>query len=101
MKLIPLTEAKTHLNHYGRLCREESVIVTVNGIPTFQLVPVEEDSLIDQLIEHNPRFAALLEARQIAKKAKDFKRADELRAELKAKGWLVEDTPSGPKLKKV
>lgn len=64
MKVIPLTEAKTHLNHYGRLCHEETVIVAVNGVPTFQLVPVEEDSLIDQLIEHNPRFAELLEARR-------------------------------------
>jgi len=46
-------------------------------------------------------IAELLEARQTAKKAKNFKRADELRAELKLKGWLVEDTPSGPKLKKI
>jgi len=31
----------------------------------------------------------------------DFKLADALREELKAKGWLVEDTPKGPKLKHV
>lgn len=45
--------------------------------------------------------AALAEARQAAKKAKDFKRADEIRSELKTKGWVVEDTPKGPKLKKI
>ena len=45
-------------------------------------------------------FVALLEARQAARKAKDFKRSDALRDELKAKGWLIEDTPKGPKLKK-
>ena len=36
-----------------------------------------------------------------AKKAKDFKRADAIRDELKAKGWVIEDTPKGPKLKKI
>ncbi len=44
---------------------------------------------------------ALLEARQAARKAKDFKRADAIRDELKAKGWVIEDTPKGPKLKKI
>jgi cysteinyl-tRNA synthetase len=43
---------------------------------------------------------ALAEARTAAKKAKDFKRADAIRDELKAKGWVIEDTPKGPKLKK-
>ncbi len=43
---------------------------------------------------------ALAEARTAAKRAKDFKRADAIRAELKAKGWVIEDTPKGPKLKK-
>ena len=44
---------------------------------------------------------ALLEARQAARKAKDFKRSDEIRDELKTKGWVVEDSPKGPKLKKI
>jgi cysteinyl-tRNA synthetase len=44
---------------------------------------------------------ALLEARQAARQAKDFQRADVIRDELKAKGWAIEDTPKGPKLKKV
>ena len=43
---------------------------------------------------------ALAEARTAAKKAKDFKRADAIRDELKAKGWAIEDTAKGPKLKK-
>ena len=42
----------------------------------------------------------LLEERQAARKAKDFKRSDAIRDELKAKGWVIEDTPKGPKLKK-
>ena len=44
---------------------------------------------------------ALADARTAAKKAKDFKRADAIRDELKAKGWLVEDSPKGIKLKKI
>jgi cysteinyl-tRNA synthetase len=43
----------------------------------------------------------LLEARQAARKARDFKRADEIRDELKAEGWVIEDTPKGSKLKKL
>jgi len=42
---------------------------------------------------------ALAEERVAAKKARDFARADAIRQELKVKGWLVEDTAKGPKLK--
>ena len=44
---------------------------------------------------------ALLEERQAARKAKDFKRADAIRDELKAKGWVIEDTPKGARLKRL
>jgi cysteinyl-tRNA synthetase len=43
----------------------------------------------------------MLEKRQQARKAKDFKRADELRDALKDMGYSVEDTAAGPKLKKL
>jgi cysteinyl-tRNA synthetase len=36
-----------------------------------------------------------------ARKAKDFKRADAIRDELKAKGWVIEDTPKGARLKRL
>ncbi|PYM09764.1 MAG: cysteine--tRNA ligase, partial [Verrucomicrobia bacterium] len=48
-----------------------------------------------------PQTTGLLEQREAARKAKDFKRADAIRDELKAKGWLIEDTPKGPRLKKL
>lgn len=44
-------------------------------------------------------IVALAEERAAAKKARDFARADALRKELKDRGWVVEDTPKGPKLK--
>ena len=43
---------------------------------------------------------ALLAERQIAKKAKDFARADVIRKELDAKGIAIEDTAQGPVWKK-
>jgi cysteinyl-tRNA synthetase len=44
---------------------------------------------------------ALLEERQAARKARDFKRSDAIRDELKVRGWVIEDTPKGPRLKKL
>ncbi len=48
-----------------------------------------------------PEILAVLEERQAARKAKDFKRADLLRDELKAEGWVIEDTPAGARLKRM
>ena len=44
---------------------------------------------------------ALLEERQAVRKAKNFARADEIRDALKEMGFTVEDTATGPKLKKL
>jgi cysteinyl-tRNA synthetase len=44
---------------------------------------------------------ALAKARIAAKGARDFKKADAIRDELKAKGWLIEDMPLGFKFKKL
>ena len=61
MKVIPLSEAKANLSQYGRRCHDEPIIVTVNGVPSFQLVPLsEDDDLIDSLLEHNPAFRETL-----------------------------------------
>lgn len=46
-------------------------------------------------------ISELASQREKARKAKDFKRSDQIRDELKAKGWVVEDSPKGPKLKKL
>lgn len=57
------------------------------GQPESQTVPLEVTALVTE--------------RENARKARDFQRADALRAQLKAMGWLVEDTPKGPRLKKL
>ncbi len=43
----------------------------------------------------------LVEARTVAKKARDFQRADAIRAEIQQKGYSVADTPQGPKVSRL
>jgi cysteinyl-tRNA synthetase len=52
-------------------------------------------------VEVPPEITALVDARQAARKAKDFKKADGIRDELKAKGWVIEDTPKGARAKRL
>ncbi len=54
----------------------------------------DQEDLLDKDIE------ALIEERQEARKAKDFKRADEIRDELLKKGIILEDTRQGVKWKR-
>ncbi len=42
----------------------------------------------------------LMEERQSARKGRNFARADEIRDELLAAGWTIEDTPDGPRAKR-
>ena len=65
--------------------REDSVL----GI-----AEVEQGAVPDEIAE-------LVEARAIAKKARDFAKADAIREQLRSKGWTVEDSPKGPKVKKL
>jgi cysteinyl-tRNA synthetase len=58
----------------------------------------QENDLSEKLEES---LQKLIDERMAAKKAKDFKKADAIRDELKAKGWVIEDTPKGIKLKKI
>jgi cysteinyl-tRNA synthetase len=57
------------------------------GMPTKSEVPAE----VQQLVEE----------REAARKGRNFKRADEIRMELIRQGWLVEDTPSGPRVQDI
>ena len=48
-----------------------------------------------------PEVQRLAEERAAARKSKDFKRSDDIRKELAAKGYTVEDTSTGPRVKRV
>lgn len=45
------------------LCQEEPIVVAANGVPAFQLAPLDDDNLIDRLIATNPEFRQMLESR--------------------------------------
>jgi cysteinyl-tRNA synthetase len=45
-----------------------------------------------------PEIQALVDAREEARKAKDWKKADALRAEIGSRGYEVDDTPEGPRV---
>jgi cysteinyl-tRNA synthetase len=76
------TDAAAHLAAWEKV---DSVLGI--GVKTETEVPAE--------------ILALAEARTAAKQAKDFKKSDAIRDELKTKGWVIEDTPKGIKLKKL
>ncbi len=57
------------------------------GIPTRAEVPAEVQRLVGE--------------RQSARKAKDFKRSDEIRDQLTKLGWSIVDTPQGPRAKRL
>ena len=46
-----------------------------------------------------PEIESLVEEREKARKAKDFATSDRIRDELAAAGYVIEDTPQGPRLK--
>ncbi len=58
--------------------------------------------IFSQKTEENvpEEILALVQDRQDARRTKDFARADEIRDQLTASGWVLEDTPDGPRVKK-
>ena len=63
------------------------------------------DSVIDVIREDDEgipqEVLELVEERRIARRNKDYARSDEIRDEISALGWTVEDTPSGARVKKI
>ena len=51
--------------------------------------------------EEDRRIAAMVESRDRARRERDFATADRLRAELEARGVVLEDTPAGTRWKRV
>lgn len=59
----------------------------------------EPDELIP--VELPEEVSRLIEARELARRQKDWQRADQLRREIQQRGFIVADTPSGPSWEKV
>jgi len=66
MKVIDLNEAKANLDQYARECQSAPVVVTMDGRPAFELIPIRSDDpeFLDRLLEHNPAFRNLMEERR-------------------------------------
>ncbi len=50
--------------------------------------------------ETDAEVRALVDARQAARAAKNWAESDRLREEIARRGWIVQDTPQGPKVRK-
>lgn len=61
---------------------------------SFDLLKMPEINIPDEIIE-------LVNKRQEYKKNKEYQKADEIREMIKQKGYVVEDTPKGPRIKKL
>jgi len=57
--------------------------------------------LKEETVEVSDELKALLDKREQARKDKDFETADKVRDELKEKGYTIDDTSEGPKLRKL
>jgi len=55
--------------------------------------------LEEEPLEADDELQRLIEEREEARRTKNYARADEIRAELRSRGCVVEDTPEGPRLK--
>ena len=60
-----------------------------------ELTPLQSAGDVEAI---DPQALALLEQRERARAERDFASADELREELRARGWEIRDGPDGPEL---
>lgn len=66
-----------------------------------KILGLKLDQYIGKQIDIPEEIQKLVKKREAAREQKDFKQSDELRHEIKKMGYEVEDTPFGPKVKKL
>lgn len=66
MKVIDVGEAKSNLEDYARECQSSPVVVTIEGKPAFEMLPIrtEDPEFIDRLLTTNAEFRQLMEDRR-------------------------------------
>jgi cysteinyl-tRNA synthetase len=91
-----VSEVNSRIDEHG-LCDGERAAVldaiermdSVLGV----LAPISDDAIPHEVL-------ALVEERTAARVARDFKRADEIRTQITALGFVLEDTPDGTKARR-
>jgi cysteinyl-tRNA synthetase len=80
----------------GRLSREnaQAVLATMRRFDRVLGLLEEEETAVDAEVER------LAQQREQARKRRDFAAADRVRAQISALGYVIEDTPRGPRLKR-
>ncbi|MGH8064319.1 MAG: cysteine--tRNA ligase [Candidatus Entotheonellia bacterium] len=80
----------------GRLSREnaQAVMATMRRFDRVLGLLGEAETAVDTEVER------LAQEREQARKRRDFATADRLRAQITALGYIIEDTPRGPRLKR-
>jgi hypothetical protein len=70
MKVINLEEARANLEHYAAECQSSPVVVTVDGKPAFEMLPIRsgDPDFVDRLLEQNEDFRQLAEERHRERK---------------------------------
>jgi hypothetical protein len=66
MKVIDVGEAKSRLEDYARECHSSPVVVTIDGKPSFEMLPIHpgDPDFIDRLLIANAEFRQLMEDRR-------------------------------------
>ncbi len=59
------------------------------------------DLLKKEKIKVSQEINKLVKERELARKNKDWEKADKIREEIRKKGWQIDDTPRGTKLRKI
>jgi hypothetical protein len=84
MKVIDVGEAKSNLEEYARECQSSPIVVTVDGKPSFEMLPIrsEDPEFIDRLLSTNSEFRELMEQRRKEADAGSISSIEAVRARL-------------------
>lgn len=64
MRTITTAEFNRHLTDYLNLASSETILITLDDGRLLRLSSVDQEDLEDEVLENDPRFAALIEARR-------------------------------------
>ena len=92
-------DANVSLNEQSGKAAVEAALTSFRNL-TGVLGLVQKDKLEEKAEEIPAEIQAMVDERAAARKAKDWKRSDELRDAIKAAGYILEDSREGQKVRK-